>query len=352
MNDAEYARNAETLLAAWARYVASGGLDQYQSEVPDHLLDLDDKVVTAVTVLIGLTFAVHAAGRPEAAQMILSTASKSPDVAKMLPLALGLAKWAGADKSMMLRGLGCLTALTLLKSGVATPQTDCSVSDMVRDGAVWNVSLPGSSQADPVGLETLGSALATYVFPSGDDWDDLVGVPQPETFSGWAAYLYGGGLDKPIAAISFSLLGAMGKGGQLIDTATSLVVSAAICLSAHGLGEYATEILGKMEQIVRDVDGNIQRMSSLAAERLGPFSQLIADVGAKGEGATGCFTALALTQSGILTCLDPHHTLRKMAVDCTTRFAVPGGTEYTIAEFSRSQAEILRKIGGGESGEA
>lgn len=303
--------------------------------------------------LIGICMAIHAKERETAAHTILSIAAKlapkSPDaVMKIVPLATGLAKWAGADRDALLRGMGCMTAMTLVRGGSAVSPAG-TLREMVRDGAVWSVVFPGS-EPTPVGLATLGAALATYVFPEGDAWADLVGAPEPELFSGWAAYLYGGGLDRPVASVHFSLTGVLGKGGQLIDAATSSVIGAAICLAANNFQGDSTDLLGITETCVREAAGDIEKLLILLSERVGPFSQLAAKVGKKSEGTSGCFTALALWQAGLMRCLDPHHTLRRMAVSQDTRFAVRSRV-YTIGEFSRMQGEVLRDMRRNDDGD-
>lgn len=349
----EFFKNASSVLRLWATYASSGGFDKPAADVPSELLDLDDRVSSEVPALIGICLAIHAKDRDTAACTLLSIAAKlaqkSPDaVMKVFPLATGLAKWAGADRDVILRGMGCVTAMTLMRSGRAiAPNISITLKEMVRDGAVWSVSLPGSNPC-PIGLATLGSALTTYIFPAGDAWVDLAGAPEPELFSGWAAYLYGGGLDRPIASVHFSLTGVLGKGGQLLDTATTSVISAAICLAANDLKADATDLLGTTEMCVREAGGDIKNLLILLAERVGPFSQLATKAGQeKSEGASGCFTALALWQVGLMRCLDPHHTLRRMAMSQDTRFVAKGKT-YTIGEFSHMQGEVLRDIQGGD----
>ncbi len=343
----EFSENASNILRLWAAFASAGGLDKPPADVPSELLDLDDRVSTEVPALIGICLAIHAKDRETAACTILSIAAKlapkSPDaVMKVVPLATGLAKWAGADKDTLLRGMGCMTAMTLMRSGSSVAPSG-TLREMVRDGAVWSMVFPGSSPA-PVGLATLGTAMATYVFPDGADWADLIGAPEPELFSGWAAYLYGGGLDRPIASAHFSLTGVLGKAGQLIDTATSSVIGAAICLSANGFQDDATDLLGVTEACVREAAGDVEKLMILLAERAGPFSQLAVKAGKeKSDGASGCFTALALWQAGLMACRDPHHTLRRMAVSQDTRFSIRGKT-YSIGEFSRMQGNILRDM--------
>jgi len=343
----KFTENAAKLLGLWSAYVMSGGLDRTPADVPDELLDLEDQVSAEVPALIGICMAIYAKERETAARTVLSIsaklAPKSPDaVMKIIPLATGLAKWAGADRDSLLRGMGCMTALTLMRSGSAIAPVG-TLREMVRDGAVWSVVFPGDAPT-PVGLASLGSAMATYVFPDGDAWADLAGAPKPELFSGWAAYLYGGGLDRPVASVHFSLTGVLGQGGQLVDAATSSVIAAAICLAANDLKADSTDLLGVTEMCVRDAAGDIEKLLILLSERVGPFSQLSSKVGKeKSEGASGCFTALALWQAGLMACLDPHHTLRRMAVSQDTRFSVKGKM-YTIGEFSRMQGEVLRDM--------
>lgn len=342
----EFAENASSILRLWATYAMSGGFDKPPEDVPTEMLDLEDRVSSEVPALIGICLAIHAKDRETAACTVLSIAAKlapkSPDaVMKIVPLAAGLAKWAGADRDAILRGMGCITAMTLMRSGSAVPSGG-TLREMARDGAVWSVVL--GSVPSPVGMATLGAALAAYIFPDGDTWADLVGAPEPELFGGWAAYLYGGGLDRPVASAHFSLTGVLGNGGQLIDTATSSVIGAAICLAANGFKDDSTDLLRITEMCVRDAAGDIGKLLVLLAERVGPFSQLATKVGKeKSEGASGCFTALALWQAGLMTCLDPHHTLRRMAVSQDTRFAVRGRI-YTIGEFSRMQGDVLRDM--------
>jgi len=354
--DREYGRNAAVVLAAWADYVARGGLARPPADAPGELLDLEDRVTAEVVALIGVAIAIHVAGRPEAARTVLSLCAKTSaqtestaPVARTVPLAAGLAKWAGADRGMVLRGMGCLTAMTLQRAGSAEPPPGLAVEDMVRDGAVWTMTFPGAG-GTPAPMETLGTAMATYVFPEGEEWVDLVGAPDPHVFTGWAAYLYAGGLDRPIDSVHFSLLGGMGVGGKLVDAVTASVISAAICLAAHDRGPESTELLAKMEQIVRRADGDVEALSVMTASEIGPLQELASACGRDAAaGSEGCFTALALWQAGMLRCLDPHHTLRKMALSRTTRFATDR-SEYTIDEFSRLQGEILRGLqrGGGE----
>ncbi len=149
----------------------------------------------------------------------------------------------------------------------------------------------------------------------------------------------------------FSLTGVLGKGGQLIDAATSSVIGAAICLAANSFQGDSTDLLGITEMCVREAAGDIEKLLTLLSERAGPFSQLAVKVGKeKSEGASGCFTALALWQAGLMKCLDPHHTLRRMAVSQDTRFAVRNRV-YTIGEFSRMQGEVLRDMRRNDDGD-
>ncbi len=363
MNERErkFTENASKLLGLWSAYVTSGGLDKPPAAVPDELLDLEDQVSSEVPALIGICMAIHAEEQEclpqwravfdgvgsHAARTILSLSAKlalkSPDaVMKIIPLATGLAKWAGAGKETLLRGMGCMTAMTLMRSGSAIAPSG-TLKEMVRDGAVWSVLFPGSDPT-PVGMATLGSALATHVFPEGDAWADFVGAPEPELFSGWAAYLYGGGLDKPVASVHFSLTGILGQGAQLVDAATSSVISAAICLAANDLGDDSTDLLKVTEMCVREAAGDIEKLLVILSERIGSFSQLSVKVGREESyGASGCLTALVLWQAGLMECLDPHHTLRRMAVSQDTRFAAKSKV-YTIGEFSRMQGDVLRDM--------
>lgn len=336
--------NAAEMLRGWSDYAAGGGLDGPPGEVPGELLDMDDRVSAEVPALIGVVLAIHAAGRPEAARTVLSLAAKtalnSPDaVAKTVPLAAGLAKWAGAGRDTILRGMGCVTAMCLIGSGAKPPGG--GIGEMVRDGSAWTMGFPGGES--PTMLETLGGALASYAFPNGAAWADLTGGPDAKLFTAWAAYLYGGGLDRPIDSVDFALLGGTVGGGQLVDIVTSSVISAAICLAAHGRGEAATELLAAMEAVVREANGDIDKLSLLTATKLGSLGGLASQIGDRADGATGCFTALALWQTGVLRCLDPGHTLRKMAMSQTTRFATDRNV-YEIGEFSRMQDRILRGL--------
>jgi len=352
--DKEFGRNAAAVLSDWRDYIAAGGLSRPPGEVPVELLELEDRVTTEVVALIGVSLAIYAAGRPGAANTVLTLCSRlaresesTIPVAKNLPLAAALAKWSGADRGMVLRGMGCLTAMTLHRSGSAEPPPGLTPEEMVRSGAAWKMTYPGAGDAMAT-MEILGSALASYVFPDGEEWVDVVGMPDPEVFSGWAAYLYGGGLDRPIDSVHFSLLGGMGAGGKLIDAVTSSVISAAICLAAHGFKQEYTALLGKMEKVVKDADGDIKKLALLTARELGPVGSFAAACGRDAAlGCEGCFAALALWQAGVLRCLDPHHTLRKMAVGRSTRFATDK-REYTIDEFSRIQGKILRGLQGGD----
>jgi len=344
----KFTENASKLLGLWSAYIASGGLDKPPADVPDALLDLEDQVSSEVPALIGICMAIHAEERETAARTILSMsaklASKSPDaVMKIIPLATGLAKWAGAGRETLLRGMGCMTAMTLMRSGSATAPNG-TLREMVRDGAVWSILFPGDADLVSVDMATLGMALATYVFPEGDAWANLVGAPEPELFSGWAAYLYGGGLDRPIASAHFSLTGILGQGAQLVDAVTSSIISAAICLASNDLRDDSTDLLKVTETCVREAAGDIEQLLAILSERVGSLSQLSVKVGREeSKGASGCFTALVLWQAGLMECLDPHHTLRRMALSQDTRFVVRSKV-YTIGDFSRMQGEVLRDM--------
>jgi len=285
--------NAAAILKGWADFAAAGGLDGPPAGVPRELLDMDGRVANEVPALVGVALAIHAAGKRDAARALLSfsakSAANSPDaVAKIVPVAIGLANWAGAGRAGVLRGLGCVAALALL----------------ARD------------------------------------------TPKPGLFAGWAAYLGGGGLDRPIDSVPFTLLG----GGGASDVGAGLVISAAVRLAAAGRGEGAARLLAAAEEAARLLAGR----GGGGLDPAGLPAAMAAVVGAgvmEVGGAAACYAALALWHAGVLRCLDPGHTLRKMAAGLATRFAAPGAT-YTVGELSGGRGgAALRELRGGGGGE-
>jgi len=354
--------NAAAILGGWADFAAGGGLDGPPENVPRELLDMDGRVTNEVPALVGVALAIHAAGKASVACTLLSfsakTAANSPDaVAKIVPLAIGLANWAGAGLGGILRGLGCVAALVMLGGGVSEPPEGSTIAGMVADGATWGMSLP--DKRGEATLESLGFSLASAC-PRGLRTD---GSPELGLFAGWAAYIEGDGLDRPIDSVPFPLLG-----DGTSDEGTDLVISAAIRLAADGYGKEAARLLGAAEgaaRLLACLGGRLDTAGLPAA---------IAAVGGAvkdAEDAAACYAALRLWHAGAIRCLDPGHTLRKMAAKLTTRFAtpeVPGnaghpdagwhpGATYTVGELSSGRgAAALRELrwggaGGGEDAE-
>lgn len=338
MDENLFMANAAVILKGWADFAAAGGLGGPPANVPRELLDMNERVANAVPTLIGVALAIHAAGKPVAAHTLLSLAAKtaknSPDaVAKTVPLAIGLARWAGAERDGILRGLGCMAALALLVNGASEPP-EGSIAEMVAGGATWGISLPG--QQGEVTLEMLGASLAS-AYPQRLWADD---PPKPDLFAGWAAYFRDGGLDRPIDSVPFPLLGGAGAS----DEGAGLMISAAMRLAAGGHDTEAAWLLKAAEAAARQgehLDPAI--LSRKGTEWVRSF-----------ENAAACYAALALWHSGALRCLDPGHTLRKMAAGLATRFTT-AGTIYTVGEFSRGRgATALRELrrANGESKDA
>jgi len=148
--------------------------------------------------------------------------------------------------------------------------------------------------------------------------------------------------------VPFTLLG----GGGASDEGTGLVISAAVRLAAAGRGEETARLLAAAEEAAKLLAGG-------GGGGLDPAGLPAAMAAVVGDGAmemevkdaAACYAALALWHAGILRCLDPGHTLRKMAAELTTRFAAPGAT-YTAMELSGGRgAAALRELrgGGGEN---
>lgn len=334
--------NAAAVLRGWADFAAAGGLDGPPEGVPRELLDMDGRVANEVPTLVGVALAIHAAGKANIACTLLSfsarTATNSPDaIAKIVPLAIGLAIWAGAGLSGVLRGLGCVAALAMLSGGMSEPPEGSTIAGMVANGATWGMSLPGSS--GEATLEALGFGLASAC-PHGFRTD---GSPRPGLFAGWAAYLEGDGLDRPIDSVPFPLLGGDGAS----DEGTGIVISAAMRLAAGGSGREATRLLGAAEgaaRLLACLGGRLDAAGIPAA---------IAAVGGavkEAEEAAACYAALRLWHAGAIRCLDPGHTLRKMAARLATRFSAAGAT-YAVGELSGGRgAAALRGLSGGAGG--
>lgn len=342
----DYRDNDIKALDSWSVWLRRGGIGALPLRIPPNLIDLSDKISAHTAALIGISLALGALDRVGSADLMLSGISKklndTPDAASdALPMAVMLSLDAGGDRKTLLRGMGCFTALTLMHSGAAVcDQDDRTIGEIVKDGgSLWKVSVPPGAPESVTTLETLGAAMAVHVLPdSGDDtWSMLAGSPAPALFEGWREYLKTG-LDRPVDAIPFSLLGEMKQSGKLVDSMSGTVISIAIVMAAYGEAATADNLLHSMREAAREAEENRTPIPRL----LGKYIH-----GAYGGGprididnvrkATACFALLSLWSANMVSCLDPHHTLRKMAMERSIRFEVQSGKVYTLEDFSLTQ---------------